>query len=89
MSCANIWNISRLTIFPRWCKCLAWARDITRDYLNILRRYLGNESEDLVYLDPPLNFAQGHNGLSQEKDAAAAASPDFLADFGPALRQYA
>ena len=44
------------------------------DNLDILRRYLKDESVDLVYLDPPFNSAQNYNAFFQEKDGAAAAS---------------
>jgi site-specific DNA-methyltransferase (adenine-specific) len=55
------------------------------DNLDILRRYLKDESVDLVYLDPPawpkplrrsegppFNFAQNNNAFFQEKDPALA-----------------
>ena len=42
------------------------------DNLDILRRYLGDETVDLVYLDPPFNSAQTYN--AGEKDGTAAAS---------------
>jgi len=44
------------------------------DSLDILRRYLDDESVDLVYLDPPFNSAQNYNAFFQEKDGTAAAS---------------
>lgn len=44
------------------------------DNLDILRRYLKDETVDLVYLDPPFNSAQNYNAFFQEKDGAAAAS---------------
>ena len=44
------------------------------DNLDILRRYVGDESVDLVYLDPPFNSAQTYNAFFQEKDGTAAAS---------------
>lgn len=44
------------------------------DNLEILRRYLKDESVDLVYLDPPFNSAQSYNAFFQEKDGSAAAS---------------
>ena len=44
------------------------------DNLDILRRYVADESVDLVYLDPPFNSAQTYNAFFQEKDGAAAAS---------------
>ena len=43
------------------------------DNLDIHRRYLKDESVDLVYLDPPFNSAQNYNAF-QEKDGTAAAS---------------
>jgi DNA modification methylase len=44
------------------------------DNLDILRRYLKEESVDLVYLDPPFNSAQNYNAFFQERDGTAAAS---------------
>ena len=44
------------------------------DNLDILRRYLDDESVDLVYLDPPFNSAQNYNAFFQEKDGTAAAA---------------
>src|SRR5256885_15193751 len=44
------------------------------DNLDILRRYIKDESVDLVYLDPPFNSAQSYNAFFQEKDGTAAAS---------------
>ena len=44
------------------------------DNLDILTRYIKDESVDLVYLDPPFNSAQNYNAFFQEKDGAAAAS---------------
>jgi len=44
------------------------------DNLDILRRYLKDETVDLVYLDPPFNSAQNYNAFFQEKDGTAAAS---------------
>jgi DNA modification methylase len=44
------------------------------DNLDILKRYIKDESVDLVYLDPPFNSAQNYNVFFQEKDGTAAAS---------------
>ncbi len=44
------------------------------DNLDILRRYIADESVDLVYLDPPFNSAANYNAFFQEKDGTAAAS---------------
>lgn len=44
------------------------------DNLDILRRYLKDESVDLVYLDPPFNSAQSYNAFFEEKDGTASAS---------------
>ncbi len=44
------------------------------DNLDILRRYLKDETVDLVYLDPPFNSAQTYNAFFHEKDGADAAS---------------
>jgi site-specific DNA-methyltransferase (adenine-specific) len=44
------------------------------DNLDILRRYIANESVDLVYLDPPFKSDQDYNVLFAEKDGSAAAA---------------
>jgi DNA modification methylase len=44
------------------------------DNLDIIRRYLTDESVDLVYADPPFNSNQNYNVLFQEKDGTRAAS---------------
>ena len=44
------------------------------DNLEILKRYLKDESVDLVYLDPPFNSAQNYNAFFHEKDGTDAAS---------------
>jgi site-specific DNA-methyltransferase (adenine-specific) len=44
------------------------------DNLDILRRYLKDETVDLVYLDPPFKSDQNYNVLFQEKNGTAAAA---------------
>ena len=44
------------------------------DNLDILRRYVKDETVDLIYLDPPFNSNQNYNVLFKEKDGASAAS---------------
>ena len=44
------------------------------DNLDILRRYVQDESVDLVYLDPPFKSDQNYNVLFQEKDGSQSAS---------------
>jgi len=44
------------------------------DNLDILHRYLKDESVDLVYLDPPFKSDQNYNVLFQENNGSAAAS---------------
>ena len=44
------------------------------DNLDILRRYVQDESVDLVYLDPPFKSNQTYNVLFQEKDGSQSAS---------------
>ena len=44
------------------------------DNLDILRRYVRDESADLIYLDPPFNSNQTYNVLFQEKDGSQSAS---------------
>ena len=48
------------------------------DNLDILRRYLKDESVDLVYLDSPSNFAQNNNAFFHEKDGPKAAKPEQI-----------
>jgi site-specific DNA-methyltransferase (adenine-specific) len=42
------------------------------DNLDILRRYLKDETVDLVYLDPPFNSNAHYNVLFAEKDGSKA-----------------
>jgi hypothetical protein len=44
------------------------------DNLEVLRRYIPDESVDLIYLDPPFNSRQDYNVLFAEKDGARSAS---------------
>ena len=44
------------------------------DNLDVLRRHVGDESVDLVYLDPPFNSNANYNVLFVEKDGSRAAS---------------
>jgi DNA modification methylase len=44
------------------------------DNLDILKRYLKDETVDLIYLDPPFNSAQTYNAFFHEKDGSEAAS---------------
>ena len=44
------------------------------DNLDVLRRHVGDETVDLVDLDPPFNSAQDYNAFFHEKDGMAAAS---------------
>ena len=44
------------------------------DNLDILRRYVKDESVDLIYLDPPFNSNQDYNVLFKERDGSQAAS---------------
>lgn len=44
------------------------------DNLDILQRYIADESVDLVYLDPPFNSAQDYNVLFKEHSGAKAAA---------------
>ena len=45
------------------------------DNLDVLRRYVKDESVDLVYLDPPFNSRQDYNVLFAEKDGSQSSSP--------------
>ena len=42
------------------------------DNLDILHRYIEDESVDLIYLDPPFNSNADYNVLFAEKDGAQA-----------------
>jgi len=44
------------------------------DNLDILRRYVKDESVDLIYLDPPFKSNQNCSVLFKEKDGTQAAS---------------
>ena len=44
------------------------------DNLDVLRRYVADESVDLVYLDPPFNSNANYNVLFKEHDGAEVAS---------------
>lgn len=44
------------------------------DNLDVLRRYVADESVDLVYADPPFKSNQNYNVLFEEKDGSRAAS---------------
>jgi len=49
------------------------------DNLDVLRRYVRDESVDLIYLDPPFNSRQDYNVLFAEKGGASG----FLESKGP------
>src|SRR5437868_2042523 len=42
--------------------------------LDVLRRHIGDESVDLVYLDPPFNSSQNYNVLFAEQDGSRSAA---------------
>jgi site-specific DNA-methyltransferase (adenine-specific) len=44
------------------------------DNLEVLQRYIKDESVDLVYLDPPFNSRQDYNVLFAEKDGSQSSS---------------
>lgn len=44
------------------------------DNLDIMRRYIADESVDLIYLDPPFNSDQDYNILFKEQDGSRASS---------------
>ena len=44
------------------------------DNLDILQRYVKDESVDLIYLDPPFNSNRSYNVLFGEKDGSRAAA---------------
>lgn len=43
------------------------------DNLDILRRYIKDESIDLIYLDPPFKSNQDYNVLSKERNGTKSA----------------
>ncbi len=44
------------------------------DNLDVLRRYIADESVDLVYLDPPFNSNANYNVLFAEQNGSRAAA---------------
>src|SRR6476660_8354900 len=44
------------------------------DNLDVLRRYIRDETVDLIYLDPPFNSRREYNVIFKERSGAAAAS---------------
>jgi hypothetical protein len=44
------------------------------DNLDVLRQYVGDESIDLIYLDPPFKSNQDYNVLFAEKDGTRSAA---------------
>jgi site-specific DNA-methyltransferase (adenine-specific) len=44
------------------------------DNLDVLHRYIKDESVDLVYLDPPFNSNQDYNVLFAEQDGSRSAA---------------
>jgi DNA modification methylase len=44
------------------------------DNLDVLKRYLKDETVDLIYLDPPFNSNQDYNVLFAEKSGARSAA---------------
>lgn len=41
------------------------------DNLDVLRKYIPDESVDLIYLDPPFNSSRSYNVLFRESGGAA------------------
>ena len=48
------------------------------DNLNILRRYIKDESVDLIYLDPPFNSNRNYNVLFKDESGLEADSLEWL-----------
>jgi len=44
------------------------------DNLEVLRKYIANESVDLIYLDPPFNSQADYNILYKEQNGSQSAS---------------
>jgi site-specific DNA-methyltransferase (adenine-specific) len=59
------------------------------DNLDILRRYLKDETVDLVYLDPPFKSNQDYNVLFAEQNGSRAATSGTPSDgcLGDRIRQ--
>lgn len=51
------------------------------DNLDILKRYMKDESVDLIYLDPPFKGDQNYNVLFKEQDGSRAASESWAIPF--------
>jgi DNA modification methylase len=59
------------------------------DNLDVLRRYVKDESVDLIYLDPPFNSRQDYNVLFAEKDGSRSSSQIKAFECGaPATRAF-
>src|SRR5690606_16463254 len=59
----------------RWYKAVMAENTLYYgDNLEILRRYVKDESVDLIYLDPPFNSNVDYNVLFKERDGKEAAS---------------
>jgi len=57
------------------------------DNLDILRRYVKDESVDLIYLDPPFKSNQNYNMLFKEQDGARHPCDGvFALRFAPGIR---
>ena len=54
---------------PDWVNQLYFG-----DNLDILRRYIADESVDLIYLDPPFNSNASYNVLFKERDGTESAA---------------
>ena len=50
------------------------------DNLDVLRRYVADESVDLVYLDPPFKSDQNYNVLFAEQDGSRSAAHSAFED---------
>ena len=48
------------------------------DNIDILPRYVDDESVDLIYLDPPFKSDQNYNVLFQEQDGSRSAGEFML-----------
>jgi 16S rRNA G966 N2-methylase RsmD len=63
-----------MAVFPVQPQCLSVFLSVPVRVYEILRRYIENESADLVHLDPPFNSNQDYNILFAERNGSRAAA---------------
>jgi site-specific DNA-methyltransferase (adenine-specific) len=63
-----------MAVFPVQPQYLSVFLSVSVRVYEILRRYIENESVDLVHLDPPFNSNQDYNILFAERNGSRAAA---------------